>query len=336
MDFGLIWALRNPEPWRRPDVDLYRDTLEEIQFAESVGFESAWVTEHHFMGDRYLPAVMPMLGAIAAATSRIRIGTYVLLMPLYDPVRLAEDAAVVDILSGGRLELAIGAGYRQEEFAGFGIDRGRRGKMQDEGVEVMLRAWQDGDLDFHGDIYDFHGINVTPKPVQRPHPKVYLGGISPNVLERIARLGVTGVAGRPRAKDMPAFIEALERHGRTVADIEFLPYTFLWVDTDGDRARRVATPYAHWVIGQYSEWHTGGGMPMFQGDIEDECTMGDPAYCIARIEALLAKGTWAPARRLLIQPPLLGLDHAASMRVIETFARDVMPHFASRDLQVEA
>ena len=76
-------------------------------------------------------------------------------------------------------------------------------------------------------------------------------------------------------------------------------------------------------------------MPMYQGDIEKECTMGDPSHCIERIEALLAKGTWAPARRLLIQPPLLGLDHVASMKVIETFAHEVMPHFANFDLRGE-
>jgi alkanesulfonate monooxygenase SsuD/methylene tetrahydromethanopterin reductase-like flavin-dependent oxidoreductase (luciferase family) len=336
MDFGLIWALRNPEPWRRPDVELYRDTLEEIRFAESLGIESAWVTEHHFMGDRYLPSVMPMLGAIAASTTRIRIGTYVLLMPMYNPVRLAEDIAVVDIISGGRLEVAIGTGYRPEEFDGFGLDRSKRGKMQDEGVEVMLRAWRDEKLDFQGDMFTYTGVDVTPKPVQKPHPRLYLGGISPNVLERVARLGVTGVAGRPRAKDMPAFIDALTTHGRTVADVEFLPFTFLWVDRDGERARRVAAPYAHWVIGQYAEWHSGGGMPMFQGDIDDECTMGDPAYCIERIEKLLAKGRWAPARRLLIQPPLLGLNHEESMRLIETFAHDVMPHFANWQVPVNA
>lgn len=324
--FGLLWPLRNAGPWGRPLPDLYDDTLAEVVAAEELGYDSAWVTEHHFCDDDYLPAVMPMLAAMAVRTSRIRLGPYVLLTPLHHPVRLAEDAAVVDNLSRGRLELAMGLGYREEEFAGLAIDRRTRGRAQGEATEIMLRAWSDEPLDFDGEVFSFHGIQVTPKPVQRPIP-IYLGGVHPAVLERVARLGVTGVAGRPKRADMETFNAQLTEHGRDPESISYLPFVFLWVDRDHERAKRVASPFTEWVVGNYQRWFAAAGTPMFTGAVEDHCIMGNPAYCIEKLEEFLAKGEHAPVSRLILQPPLLGLDHAESLRMIETFATEVAPHF---------
>src|SRR6185437_10664707 len=123
MRVGTIVGFQNPAPWRAEWTELYSSTLDFVREAERLGFDQVWLTEHHFADDGYCPALMPAAAAIAAQTSRIRIGTKVMLMPFHDPLRLAEDAAVVDVISGGRLELGIAAGYRLEEFSGFGIDR---------------------------------------------------------------------------------------------------------------------------------------------------------------------------------------------------------------------
>jgi len=325
--FGMLWSLRNPPAYGRSLADLYRDTLEEIVYAEALGYHAVWLTEHHFKDDDYLPSVMPVLGAIAARTTRVRIGPYVLLMPFHHPVRLAEDAAVVDVLSGGRLDLAIGVAYMPDEFDGFAIDRRTRGRRHEEGTQILLGAWGDEPLEHHGQLFDFSGVPVTPKPVQRPIP-IYLGGTSRPVLERVARLGVRGVAGRPSADDMPFLLEKLAEHGRDPASVEYLPFRFLWVDRDHERARRVATPYVEWIVGNYQRWHGASEIPLYQGDINRHCIMGSPEYCIERIEDFLARGAHAPIEQLIIQPPLLGIDHAESMRMLETFATEVMPHFA--------
>jgi probable F420-dependent oxidoreductase len=327
--FGLMWPLRNPPGSGRALADIYRDSLEEIAAAEELGYHSAWLTEHHFCEDEYLPSVMPALAAVAARTRRIRLGPYVLLLPLYNPVRLAEDAAVVDVISNGRLDLAMGVGYREEEFAGLGVDRRKRGRRHDEATQIMLRAWADGPVDFDGEVFSVPDIEVTPKPVQRPIP-IWLGGTSRPVLERIARLGVPGVAGRPLPEDMDFFHEKLTEHGRDPSAIDYLPFRFIWVDRDHERARRVAMPWAEWVIGNYQRWFAKTDKPLFEGDIERQCIMGSPEFVIEKLERFFAAGSYAPISQLVLQPPLLGLDHGESMRMIETFATDVAPHFADR------
>ena len=130
MQFGLIYDFRNPKRWERPFPALYAEQLEQIAYAEQLGFDSVWITEHHFVEDGYTPSVLTMAAAIAVRTRRIRIGTWVLLLPLHHALRVAEDAATVDILSGGRLDLGMGLGYRVEEFAALGVDRRQRGRRR--------------------------------------------------------------------------------------------------------------------------------------------------------------------------------------------------------------
>jgi probable F420-dependent oxidoreductase len=328
-----MWQLRNPPEFRRKSSDLYRDTLDEIVAAEQMGFESAWVSEHHFCEDDYLPAVMPMLAAIAARTSRVRIGPFVMLAPLHHPLRLAEDAAIVDILSNGRLDLALGTGYKADEFEHLGADRTRRGKLTDESVAILLQAWSNAPVDFRGSLFNFEGVPITPKPVQSPIP-VYLGGVSRPVLERIARLGVAGVAGYPRHEDMDYFREQLAAHGRDETKMGYISFQYLWVDSNHERARRVATPYAEWVLGVYRQWLNTVGEHNIKGsryedDIEKHCIMGSPEYCLERLDAVLKGNPVVHGRRrLIIIPPLLGIDHKQSMRMIETFASEVAPHLA--------
>src|SRR5579885_2860912 len=133
MKFGVgYYSLQSPPHNPVSHQQLYSEMLDQIGVAEELGFESAWLTEHHFLSDGYCPSLLVTAAAIAARTRRIRIGTGVLLLPLHNPIRVAEDAAVVDIISGGRLILGLGLGYRQEEFDGFGVSlRDRKGRMDE-------------------------------------------------------------------------------------------------------------------------------------------------------------------------------------------------------------
>ena len=272
------------------------------------------------------PAVMPMLGAIAARTSTIRIGSYLALAPLYHPIRLAEDSAVVDVLSNGRLELGLGSGYVKSEFVSLGADFARRGTTTGETAAILLQAWSEDPVSFRGSNYSFEGVTVAPKPIQRPVP-IYLGGVSRPVLERVARLGLMGVAGFPPAEDMEYFHEQLRTHGRDARAIDYLGYVHLWVDRDHERARRIAAPFEEWVLGRYRQWSTDAGRDkLYEGDLNDHIIMGDPNYCVERLSSVVEKYADYPRRRLILIPPLLGLDHVESMRMIETFALDVAPH----------
>jgi alkanesulfonate monooxygenase SsuD/methylene tetrahydromethanopterin reductase-like flavin-dependent oxidoreductase (luciferase family) len=126
MKFGVMYDFRNPKQWRRPFTELYSAMLDQIAMLDDLGYDNVWLTEHHFVDDGYNPAVLPTAAAIAARTRKIRIGTFVLLLPFHDPVRVAEDSTCVDILSNGRFDLGVGQGYRAEEFAAFKLPRPER------------------------------------------------------------------------------------------------------------------------------------------------------------------------------------------------------------------
>src|SRR5262245_55635187 len=141
MKFGFMEDFRNPQPWRRPCPDLYRLILDQIARAEDLGYDNVWLTEHHFTEDGYNPSLLPTAAAIAARTTRIRIGTFVLLLPFQHPVRVAEDATCVDIFSNGRFDLGVGQGYSYKEFNALGMRRGERSARMAEGVELIQRLW---------------------------------------------------------------------------------------------------------------------------------------------------------------------------------------------------
>ena len=189
LSFGLWYDFRNPAPWRRPWQRLYQETLEQVAWADSLGFDSVWLSEHHFTDDGYLPALFPMLAALATRTSHMRLGTAVLLAPLHHPLRLAEDAAVVDVLSGGRLELSVAPGYRAEEFALLGVRRAERGRRTDETIEIVKAAWRAQRFSYRGSCFRFEDVVVTPPPLQRPHPPIWVGGSSQAAARRAARHG---------------------------------------------------------------------------------------------------------------------------------------------------
>jgi alkanesulfonate monooxygenase SsuD/methylene tetrahydromethanopterin reductase-like flavin-dependent oxidoreductase (luciferase family) len=140
--FGLWYDFRNPSQWRQSSDRLYAETLDQIAWGENHGFDDVWLSEHHFIEDGYLPSIMPMAAAIAARTKRIRISSGVLLMPFHNPVRLAEDIAVVDVISGGRFELGIGVGFKHEEFEGFGVPFKERGARTNQSLEAMVSQCQ--------------------------------------------------------------------------------------------------------------------------------------------------------------------------------------------------
>jgi len=150
--FGLWYDFRNPAQWRQPADRLYREILDQIAWGENNGFDDVWLSEHHFIEDGYLPSILPAAAAIAARTNRIRIASGVLLMPLHNPIRLAEDIATVDVISGGRFELGVGIGFKREEFSGFGVSSKERGARTDQSLEIIRRALAGETVTFKSDF----------------------------------------------------------------------------------------------------------------------------------------------------------------------------------------
>ena len=212
MKFGLWYDLRNPVGAGRRLPDLYRDTLDHIVLAEQLGYDDIWLSEHHFTDDGYLPSLLPFAAAIAARTTRVTIGTNIILMPFHHPIRLAEDCAVVDNLSDGRFLFGPAVGYRVEEFAAYGVERRHRGSITEEAVEIMIKCWTEDEFSYHGRHFDFDNIRCTPKPVQQPHIPIWFGAMKGAAMHRAARLG-TGLLGGGPAR-YAAYIAALKEVGK--------------------------------------------------------------------------------------------------------------------------
>src|SRR5436309_8333911 len=167
-----------PPDSSRTFVQEYREIVDLARLAETLGFESVWVSEHHGAGDGYMSSLLPTLAALAAATEHIKLGTGVMLTPFHHPLRLAEDAATVDLISGGRLILGLGLGWREEEFRMFGVPLRERVRRTVEAIDVLRRAWTGERFSYEGRVYRYDRVMITPAP-ERPKGgtiPIWLGG----------------------------------------------------------------------------------------------------------------------------------------------------------------
>ena len=186
---GLLYDLANPPEWNRDPAELYRYELEQAVRAEQLGIDGIWVTEHHFTYG-YLCSPLVFLAALASRTSTVRLGTGVLLPDLYHPVRLAEDVAILDVLSNGRVELGVGIGSVFQEYECFGVSPKKRVSVLREILEILRLAWTGEEFSYHGKHFDLGPITVIPKPSQQPHPPILGGATSIAGARRVGRWGL--------------------------------------------------------------------------------------------------------------------------------------------------
>ena len=170
MKFGAYFSFRrlpgDPKPW----AEVYDESFAQMQLAEELGYDGVWLTEHHFSDDGYSPSALPIAAAVASQTSVIDIGVFIALLPLYNPVRLAEDAATVDIISLGRLILGLSAVYVASEFAALDVDFDRRSLIADEGLEILHGCWSGDHYSFSGEHLPCRTSPFTPSPTPNPIP----------------------------------------------------------------------------------------------------------------------------------------------------------------------
>jgi alkanesulfonate monooxygenase SsuD/methylene tetrahydromethanopterin reductase-like flavin-dependent oxidoreductase (luciferase family) len=188
-------GIRNLPSDPRPLAELYRDHLEESVLAERLGFDAVWASEHHFSEDAWNPSPLTFLTAVAARTERVRVGPYVLLLPLHNPLRVAEDVAVLDNLSQGRVDLPVGVGSAPEEFATFGIPFGERLGRTFEALRIIERCFAGEEFTHLGKYYAFARVRMTTTPVQPPGPPIWVASMGEQSVAWTARRGYHLAAG---------------------------------------------------------------------------------------------------------------------------------------------
>ncbi len=226
MRFGTFFFFQAPPGHRHADI-IHRE-LEQIVWSEELGFDEIWLTEHHFI-DYGLSVDPAALAATAASrTRRLRIGLAAAILPFHDPIRLAEQTALVDIISNGRLDVGVGRGNRPAEFTGYRVPQVESRERFDEAVHIMVRAWTEERFAFEGRFFRIPEVRVIPKPVQRPHPPLYQVCVSPDGIENTARRGwpmlnsllYGGVEQLVANRDR--YVATLQKCGRTESEIAAL------------------------------------------------------------------------------------------------------------------
>ncbi len=312
----------------------YREALEEVTRAEELGFDSAWMEEHHSVTNHYWPSPLLVLAGFATRTSRLQLGTDILVAPFYHPVRLAEDVALLDVMSQGRFTLGVAIGYKPDEFALYGADLEKRGARFEEQLAIMKQLWSGGRVSFQGRYYSVEG-RLEPKPLTTPHPPLWIGGWGELTLKRAATLGDNWIPG-PTAdlkrllEGKKAFLEHRRAAGSTEPITEWpLTRDLIIADTDA-KARELAETH---IMAAYRKEYAGGWRhPFIDASIaldlgrlmQDRFIIGGPDQCIAAIRRFVEQYGMTHLICRLFFPRM---PHTHIMRELELLSREVMPAF---------
>ena len=323
-------------PDRDPPYDVYyQQILEQIELAEELGWECFMFNEHHFLGYGGLianPAVM--LSAAAARTSKIRLGTCIAITPLRHPLHSAEDYAMVDVISGGRLEFGVGSGNTGLDYRVFGISREGSRQRMEEANEVILKAWSQERFSHQGKFWRFEEITLYPRPVQQPHPRFWVAGTSAETLGWAGRMGYDIMTvGHPHPPEMvrpgvEAWRAGLKASGVDPNQRRCQFHIRTFVDENSRRAEEVATA----AIVRYDEISRIGRREDAKPKNTDWAAMlaagrnlyGDPDQCIQIIDNSIKNYSF---NILTTTFNFGGIPHDLIKKSMRLFAKEVMPAF---------
>jgi probable F420-dependent oxidoreductase len=329
--FGLWYDFRQRLPLGDYER-FYAECFEEIEESERLGFTGVWLSEHHFVDDGYLPSPLVVAAAVAARTRRLTIGTNVLLLPMHHPLRVAEDAAVVQLISGGRFVLGVGQGYVQHEFEALGFDRKYRPSLLEEGIEVIKHAWEEGGTGYEGKRWRFDDLPFEPRPEKRP--PIYVGAFADPAIDRAVRLAdgfLASTGGGALADTYRRVREALARHGRDDEDFPFIASGVVYVHEDPERALADVAPAISYQRSRYAEWGTDRDRPRPEPIRPEDLPwerylVGSPDEVA---EGLIRLHQEAPYDHYCFWGRLPGITHEQALANARLFASEVMPKVRS-------
>lgn len=364
MKFGILYELEMAKPWTpNRESEVYWEALEQIKLADQLGYDYVWEVEHHFLTEySHSSAPEVFLAAVSQHTKNIRIGHGVVLLPFnYNhPIRVAERVAALDIMSKGRVEFGTGRSATAIELGGFGIDPAATREMCDEALEVVLKAWKDEPLVHQGKRLNIPVRNVVPKPVQRPHPPIWMAGTGPDTFELAGRKGV-GVLCFNFTTEM---VQAnLARYRAAVAQAtpvgqfinnQFASLAIVHCGTDPE-TKRIGCEGARWFLQKvmeilmtlndeqaksYEYMKSIVDLSRQPKDASDDeiyhhplVIVGDPAHCRRKVAEIEALGV----DQLITFQQCGAIPHERIMESVQLFGTEVIPHFrAARQRAVVA
>jgi alkanesulfonate monooxygenase SsuD/methylene tetrahydromethanopterin reductase-like flavin-dependent oxidoreductase (luciferase family) len=316
--FGIMHDFRRPSDDPSTTAEYYAQCLAEAAEADRLGYDAVWLSEHHFTDDGMLPSPLVVAAAIAARTHRIGIGTNILVLPLHHPLRVAEDAAVVDLISGGRLVLAVGQGYARAEFAGLGVDRTQRAGLLEEGISVLRQAWDEAAVTSAGRHWRIAGVPVRPQPGRRV--PLLVGAVAEPAVQRAVRIGDGLIVYCGKPADFVARRQLVDRvlaaNPRRAFPVVLT--SILHVAADAERAWAEARPGIAYLEGQLGSLRDASQTPFDRSDF----LVGTPAEVADRLAALHRE---APFDHFAHWARLPGLPHERAVETLRLVAEHVVP-----------
>jgi alkanesulfonate monooxygenase SsuD/methylene tetrahydromethanopterin reductase-like flavin-dependent oxidoreductase (luciferase family) len=326
MKFGLFLG-----PFERSTDHL----VEQGELAEALGYDSLWIPEHHGLVERFYPSPLMLLAGLATRTRRVKLGTAILLLPFYHPLRLAEDVAVLDVVSNGRTILGVGMGYREAESRLFGLKMAERVPRMTEGVRLLRALWRG---EASKDLAEFAGFQFFPLPVQPGGPPIWMGGYVEAAVRRAAQLGDAWFPAMSARLDLleslsAVYRAALRSEGREPTETPLCREVF--VASTAKAARAIAGEALERTYLEYQSWgatavsgssRTATAAARDEDFAEDRFILGDPETCIREIERYRER---LGISHLICRMQVPGVEHKDALASMRLFASEVMPHFGA-------
>lgn len=321
---GVAYDFRNPPDSGVSDQGLYAEILEQVKWLDQLGADLVWFTEHHFVEDGYLPSWVPVAGAMASCTERVRFGTDICLMPFNHPIRLAEDLAVLDNLSGGRVEVGLGMGYAPHEFRGFGFPVSRRVSLMNEGIEVLKHCFSGERFSYRGQRYQFEDVQITPGYVQEGGPPLFVAAMSEPGALRAAHYDSHFLPQGLKARSFDPWVAELQRTGRDPAAyrVGIIRSVLVTDDREADWPQiRDAERYRMALYQRFFK-ESGEGLGERGEPVPQTWIVGDANHCIEELVQFVREFGITDMVTMAVPPGLRASQMSASL---ERLFRDVVP-----------
>jgi probable F420-dependent oxidoreductase len=331
MKIGVFLGTQHPA-----DTDLrraFQDHLEQTSTLRDAGYHAVWVGQHYLTHPDQFFQTTPLLARLAAEAGTMTIGTNLLLLPLYNPVDVAEQYATMDVIADGRLILGVGLGYRQQEYDAFGVERATRARRFEESLELLKRLWTEDHVTFEGRFWRVKDVSIRPRPLQRPRPPIWIGAAADPAVRRAALLGDAWISTSVTTYSAIKEQVGVYRRARAEAGLppapEYAKCVELYVAEDRQRAFEESVPYIAAKYRSYYSWGMGKNVPGESGEslsledlARDRFVIGTPDDVIR--ECLRHRDELG-VTHLIVRFNFPGMSQANVLKAIRLFGNEVIP-----------